>query len=207
VLLRAPVARLETLPPDFTWNVEVNEYLDACPHGATTRGTFFQHVRDRVRESLGEEPASFYDGLQDRSWSAFQSYPLTDFMKVAHRAALLVYPAQSTSEGLRRIGWLSYKSFMATTAGRIVLFALGHRFEDVLHVGPTAYRITLPSSVVRVERLDERRYRYEMRNVHSFVDSYHYGVLEGAFVSFGLTPSITMRRLGRLCDADFDLSW
>jgi uncharacterized protein (TIGR02265 family) len=201
-------AGLQLPQPDFGWSVDLDAYLAACPPGTTTRGTFFQHVSDRVRSSLGPELAlSLAGGVAPQKWIPFQCYPLVDFMKLAHGAATVLYPDCPTAEGLRRIGWLSYESFIATAAGRIVVFALGHRFEDVLNVAATAYRIALPASVVRGERLGERKYRYEMRNVHSFVDSYHYGVFEGMFASFGVKPTIRVQRLGRLCDADFDLSW
>jgi len=193
--------------PDLDWNVNLKAYLEVCPARTTTRGTFFLHVRDRVRQSLREEPASLCDGMAESTWSPFKSYPHTDFKTLAHRAAILLYPDRPTAEGLRRIGWLSYKSLSSTMAGRILLFSLGDRFEDVLSVGPTAYRITLPASVVRLERRGERRFSCELRNVHSFVDSYHYGVLEGLCLAFELEPTIVVRRLARLCDADFDLSW
>jgi uncharacterized protein (TIGR02265 family) len=192
---------------ELGWNVDLEAYLAACPASATTRGTFFEHVCNHVREGLGEAPPALFEGVTQRPWSPFHSYPLSDFMRLAHNAAILLYPDRATAEGLRRIGWLSYKSFMSTMPGRVVLFALGTRFEDVISVAPTAYRIALPASVVRLERVGARRCRFEVRNVHSFVDSYHTGVLEGTCAAFGLQPILNVRRLSRICDADFDLSW
>lgn len=194
-------------PPVFGWEVDLDAYLAACPPEATTRGIFFTHLRDLLRRTLGKEPASLYEGLFQREWLPLQSYPLTEFMRFVYQAARLVHPDRPTSEGLRRMGWLSYESLTATTTGRVVLFGLGNGIHDVIRASPTAYRITLPAAIVRVEQRGERAYRFEMRKVYSFVDSYHYGVLEGGIRSFGVNPTITMRRLRRMCDADFDLIW
>jgi hypothetical protein len=46
-----------------------------------------------------------------------------------------------------------------------------------------------------------------MRSVHSFVDSYHYGVLEGAALALDHPLQVTLRRHARPCDADFEVSW
>jgi uncharacterized protein (TIGR02265 family) len=197
---------------ELRWHVDLDTYLAACPPRATTRGTFFTHLRERVREKLGEVPADLLSGLSQVDWRELRSYPLADFMRLAYRAARLLYPATASSEGLRRVGRLAYPSFASTTTGRIVLFALGHELEDVAKACATAYRVTLPDAVVRVlpvseppsEAASRRRYRVEMRSVYSFVDTYHYGALEGAALALGRNPTVTVRRLGRSCDADFD---
>ncbi len=193
--------------PDFLDEVDLEKYITACPSTATTRGTFFQHVRDHVREALKREPERLYQGIEKRAWLPFQSYPLADFMRLAHNAACLVHPNRPTSDALRRIGRLSFPSFAATMAGRVVLFALGDRIDDVVKVAPTAYRLTLPSAVVSVREVSERRCRYELRSVHSFVDTYHYGVFEGAGLALHHPLDITVRRQARWCDADFEVAW
>jgi uncharacterized protein (TIGR02265 family) len=193
--------------PDFTHEVDFDRYVAACPATATTRGTFFQHVRDHVCQALKREPERLYQGIARRAWLPFHSYPLAEFMRLAHNAARLVHPNRPTSDGLRRIGRLSFPSFAATMAGRVVLFALGDRLSDVVKVVPTAYRLTLPSAVVSVRQIAERRYRYEMRTVHSFVDTYHYGVFEGAGIALRQPLDISVRRHTRSCDADFEIAW
>jgi uncharacterized protein (TIGR02265 family) len=192
---------------DFAFEVDAERYLGACPPGATTRGTFFQHVRDHAREELGCDKEALYSGVSRRSWHAFHLYPLVEFMHLALNAGRLLHPHVPTSEALRRIGRLSFRSFSATMSGRVVLFALGERVEDVIRATPTAYRLTLPASVVRVFPEGDRRYRIEMRSVHSFVDTYHHGVIEGAFNALGHEPTIKVRRAQRISDADFDVAW
>jgi uncharacterized protein (TIGR02265 family) len=203
-----PVALCEGFErPTFLHDVDLERYLAACPGTATTRGTFFEHVREHACQSLQRDPEGLYEGAPRRTWEPFSSYPLAEFMRLAHNAARLVYPDRPTSDGLRRIGQLSFPSFAATTAGRVVLYALGDGMDDVLKVGPTAYRLTLPSAVVNVRQVSERRYRYEMRSVHSFVDTFHYGVFEGVALALKHELHITLRRQSRLCDADFEVAW
>jgi hypothetical protein len=60
---------------------------------------------------------------------------------------------------------------------------------------------------VAAHELDARHWRYEMQGVFSFVDSYHYGVLEGAILAFSRVPDIRLRRLDRSSDAEFDVRW
>jgi uncharacterized protein (TIGR02265 family) len=197
----------EFLEPTWTEDVSLERYLEACPAHAETLGTFFAHVRQHVIDALGALPDEFFEGVSKKSWLPFRSYPLRDFMRVAYAAARLAYPNLSRSDGLRRIGWRSYPSFAATMAGRVVLFALGDELDDVVRASPKAYRLGLPGCSVEVTRVGERHYRYEMRDVHSFVDSYHYGVLEGAILAFKHRPDIRLRRLDRLCDAEFEVRW
>jgi uncharacterized protein (TIGR02265 family) len=207
IVTEATVSRDGFEKPTFVHDVDVERYLAACPAGATTRGTFFQHVRDHVCRSLQRDPDRLYQGVERRGWQPFFSYPLAQFMRLAHNAAGLLYPNRPSSDALRRIGQLSFPSLAATMAGRVVLFALGDRLDDVVLAAPTAYRLTLPSAVVNVRQVSERRYRYEMRSVHSFVDSYHYGVFEGAALALDHPLHITLRRHERLCDADFEVAW
>jgi uncharacterized protein (TIGR02265 family) len=128
-------------------------------------------------------------------------------MRMAHNAAKIVHPELPLSDGLRRIGWRSYPSFAATMAGRVVLFALGDQLEDVVRSAAKAYGIGLPGAAVESRQLGERHWRFAMRDVYSFVDTYHYGVLEGAILAFSHKPDIRLRRLDRSSDAEFEVRW
>jgi uncharacterized protein (TIGR02265 family) len=128
-------------------------------------------------------------------------------MRLAHNGAILAFPRSALSEGLRRMGWMSYPSFAATMAGRVVLFALGETLVDVVRAAPKAYAIGLPGATVTSREIAPQRWRFELRDVYSFVDSYQYGVLEGAVLAFSRKPRVRIRRMARLCDADFDVQW
>jgi uncharacterized protein (TIGR02265 family) len=192
--------------PSFTEDVDLDHFLKRCPATATTRGTFFVHVIDHLRAKLGQIPADI-DPTLVRRRLPFGSYPLTDFMRLAYEAAVRLYPLQSSSEALRRVGWMSYPSFASTMAGRVVLFAFGRTIEDVIRASSKAYGVGLSGAKVRATRIGDRHWVYELRDVHSFVDTYHYGVLEGAVIAHGFRAEIGLRRGSRHCDADFDLHW
>jgi uncharacterized protein (TIGR02265 family) len=193
--------------PTFRANVDLEASLDRCPKWATTKGTFFTYLIDHVRDRLGSEPEGLYEGTKRSRWVPFAGYPLRDFMRLAHNAARLVHPKEPTQEGLRRMGWISYSSFAATMAGRVVLFALGDRLEDVIRTSPKAYALALPGASVEATRLRDGHYRYALRGAYSFVDCYHYGVLEGAVRAFGINATLRLRQLERAGDADFDVQW
>jgi uncharacterized protein (TIGR02265 family) len=193
--------------PDFADDVPLERYLALCPNDALTRGTFFLHVRDQVAKAYGKPPDALFEGVSERRWLPFRTYPLREFMRLAHNGAKLAYPRLALSDGLRRIGWMSYPSFAATMAGRVVLFALGESLEDVVRAAPKAYGIGLPGAKVTSREMGPQHWRFELRDVYSFADSYHYGVLEGTVLAFSRKPEIRMRRLARLSDADFDVRW
>jgi hypothetical protein len=92
-------------------------------------------------------------------------------------------------EAIRLVGRLAYSGFASTMADRVVLFALGEAIDDVISAVPKAYSVTIPDAVVKVTRLEPRRLVFERRNVYCFVDTYHRGVIEGALIAFGSSPS------------------
>jgi uncharacterized protein (TIGR02265 family) len=190
----------------FDHDVDPEPYLRACPPEATTRGTFFQHIYDAGAALSSSDRERLFDGLERRSWFPFKSYPLTEFMRLAYNAARVLHADRSTAEGLRRVGWLSYPSFASTLAGRVVLFALGNHLEDVVRACPAAYRQGLPLARVHVKPLGERHWEFEMWNVHSFVDTYHCGVLEGAIRAFRFRPEVSVEPMSR-CNARFIAKW
>jgi len=214
----APPARPSALPPPktddegfftptFSEEVSLDRSLAGCPADAVTRGTFFLHVRDHVIKELGRAPDALFDGVSRRTWLPFHSYSLREFMRLAHNGARLAYPRLPTSDGLRRTGWMSYPSFAATMAGRVVLFAFGDKLEDIVKAAPKAYGIGLPGATVVSRELGPKHWRFSLRDVYSFVDAYHYGVLEGTVLAFSHRPLIRLRPLGRPSDADFDVRW
>jgi uncharacterized protein (TIGR02265 family) len=190
----------------FDHDVDLEPYLRTCPHDATTRGTFFQHIYDAGTALSPGDRNRLFAGIERRSWFPFKRYPLTEFIQLAYNAAKVLHGERSTAEGLRRVGWLSYPSFASTMAGRVVLFAMGNRLEDVVNACPAAYRQGLPLARVHVKPLGERHWEIEMWNVHSFVDTYHCGVLEGAICAFRFRPEVSVEPRGPH-DARFIAKW
>jgi uncharacterized protein (TIGR02265 family) len=192
----------ESLGPSLGHAVDVERYLKACPLDESTQGTFLQYIRDAVVDRLGSAPAKLFEGLPRDRWLPFLKYPLRELMQLAVNAARILHPKLPISEGLRRVGWFAYPSFAATMAGRVVLFAFGETFADVIRSVPKAYAICVPEAQVTLTLQTERHFRLEFRGVHCFVDTYHRGVIEGAIWCHGFDSSVAVNAGSRLCDAD-----
>lgn len=192
-----------------SWDTEVSAeaLLRVCPAQMKTRGVFFRCLCDEVRKDQGYDPPALFHGISRRQWATFQAYSLHDFIQLAYNAAGLLRSVRSRSDGLRQLGWRACSAFASTMAGRVVLYALGDEFDNVLQVAHTVYEVVLPGSRVRSRRLAPRHWRLEMREVYSFVGHLQFGVLEGAVREHGHQPRIRVRHLSRECDADFDVRW
>ncbi len=198
-------------PPDFGKEVSLEAYLAACPTEATTRGIFFESVQKVVQAELGRIDDAVYAGLEARRWSwvPFKTYPLRDFMRLAHNAARLAFPRLAQGEALRRIGWQCFPTFGATMAGRVALYAFGQQTADLITALPKSYMLALPGSRVTVHSLGKSHARVELRDVYSFAETYHAGIIEGASRARGETrlQVLVAARGSRSCDVDFDLQW
>jgi uncharacterized protein (TIGR02265 family) len=206
----APSSTAVPEPPDFARDVSLDAYLAACPSDATTRGIFFESVQKLVQSELGRIDDALYAGLETRRWSwvQFKTYPLRDFLRLAHNAARMAFPRLPQGEALRRIGWQAYPTFAATMAGRVALFAFGQETGDIVTSLPKSYALALPGSRVSVHRLGANHARVEMRDVYSFAETYQAGVIEGASRTRGETRiQVLVARGSRICDVDFDVQW
>ena len=195
------------VPAVLTQSIDPNLYIRSCPAAATTLGTFFHHVREAVTESTGSLPYRLFTGLTRESWISFRSYQLREFMQLLVNAARILHADQPLGEGLRRLGWLAYPSFASTMAGRVVLFAFGEGLEQMAEALPKAYTLGVPDAHVEVKKLALRHYRVRYSNVHCFVDTYHLGVIEGAFKAQHIVPHLIVRPGKRICDAEVEGYW
>ena len=197
----------ESIRPSLAHRIEVERYLKACPLDETTQGVFLQYIRDEVVKRMGSAPSKLFEGLPRDRWVSFSKYPLRELMHLVVNAARVLHPKQPLAEGIRRIGWFAYPSFVATMAGRVVLFAFGDTVEDIVRSLPRAYSICVPDAEASVKEYNGRHLRVELRGVHCFVDTYHRGVLEGALWYHGFEPSVEVTAGPRLCDADLVADW
>ena len=192
---------------DFDQDVSLAGYLRDCPASATTRGTFFDYVSQLAKRRDGTIDDRVFEGIANRRWVAFKTYPLHNFMRLCHNVSRIAYPSVPMGEALRRCGWLCYPSFAATMAGRVVLFAFGTTLEDVFLAAPRSYALGLPGSWGQVKMLGERHAYVEYRQVYSFASTYHVGVIEGAIKSFGFSPHVRIRTYPQRSDIDLDVRW
>jgi uncharacterized protein (TIGR02265 family) len=187
--------------------IDADRYIKACPLSATTLGTFFHNVRQAVWETTGGVPKSLLTGLSRERWISFRQYELREFMLMLVNAARILHGDVPLAEGLRRLGRLAYPSFASTMAGRVVLFAFGSGLEQMAETLPKAYAIGVPDANIEVTKLATRHYRIRYTNVHCFVDTYHLGVIEGAFIAQRVQPKVVVRPGSRICDAEIEGIW
>jgi uncharacterized protein (TIGR02265 family) len=192
-------------PPVLEQTIDVDFYIRSCPSHAMAPGVFMQDI---IKEVMSKHPGTaerLHEGLTERRFFAFKTYPLRDFMRLAVNASKILYDAP-LSEGLRRLGRLAFPSLSATMAGKVVLFALGNRLEDAFRNAPKAYKLVLPQAEVTVN-VGNGRGRIDLRGVYNFPTTYHYGVFEGTIAGHGFHPRIRILPGSRWCDASFDVEW
>ncbi len=193
--------------PVFDDRIDLDACVRACPASATARGTFFQFVADAVSKAQGSAPQKLYEGVEGRRWISWNSYPLTDFMRLAVNASRLLYPKEPLGQGLRRMGWLAFPSFTATMAGRVVAYAFGDDVDAVLQAIPKAYPVSLSHASAKARRLGNRHWEVGLRDVYNFADTYQLGVIEGVLRAREFTPEVRIRRHLRRCDVDLEVRW
>jgi len=202
------VARIEPIwnPAVLDTSIDVDFYLRSCPTQATVPGVFLQDIVKLVSGRQHGASERLCEGISERRWIAFKTYPLRDFMRLVVNAARILDPKVPLAEGLRRLGRTAFPSLRATMAGRAVLFALGNRLEDAFRNAPKAYRLVLPQAEVVVD-VGDHRGTIELRSVYNFATSYHFGVFEGTIAEHGFQPRIRIQPGGRWCDVTFDVEW
>jgi uncharacterized protein (TIGR02265 family) len=193
-------------PPVLDITVDVDFYLRSCPSHATAPGVFMQDIVKIVTAKHRGATERLHEGITERRFIAFKSYPLRDFMRLAVNACKILHDAVPLSEGLRRLGRTAFPSLRATMAGKVVLFALGNRLEDAFRNAPKAYKLVLPQADVTVN-VGQGRGHIELRGVYNFPTTYHYGVFEGTIAEHGFQPRIRILPGARWCDASFDVEW
>jgi uncharacterized protein (TIGR02265 family) len=193
--------------PAFDAPISLEAHLEECRPDATTLGTFFQYVYNALARCSPEAREAACERLPVRRWIPFKQYPLRDYLPFAYQAARVLHPGVPLGEGLRRVGALSYPSFASTMAGRVVLFAFGERLDDVITAAGKSYRLALPAAQVHQTRVGERHHVFEIRDVPTFLEVFHCGVIEGAIRAHGYEPNVRFRRYSRRSDGDFDIRW
>jgi uncharacterized protein (TIGR02265 family) len=117
-----------------------------------------------------------------------------------------VHAGETLRSGLRLMGRTSYPTFGSTLIGKTIFGGTGHDFGAVLDLASRAYAISLSPGTVAIADRSGHRARIELRDVWSFPESYHVGVLEGACAANGVQGEVRIRVISP-CDADFEVTW
>jgi uncharacterized protein (TIGR02265 family) len=136
------------------------------------------------------------------SYSPLIPYPTSELISVLFECSQLAFPGVPPREALRRLGQRVFTNLRATSAGTFLFAVAGRKATAALGLVNRAYRLfsTNCTAVPRQYPADGT-WVIELRNVWSFVDSYHVGIFEGALAGYGEHPEIRVRTLA-LADAD-----
>jgi len=180
--------------PDWTAAIDLSALLVAIPIDSTVMGLFFQTALAEAK-AKGEVAGR-------GEYSSLTKYPTTELAQVLYQSATLAYPDVPVREALRRIGQKVFPKIRETTAGALLFSVAGNRpFAAVKLIGRAYKLFTSSVSATPAEQADGS-ILVEMRNLWTFADSYHLGIIEGAFISYGSKSEILVRRHS-ICDVDF----
>lgn len=192
--------------PDFRRDLDPTPYLERVPPDALCKGMFFHDVMKAVRRVAPEAEAKLVPHMGRRRYVSFKDYPLVEHMQLTAEAVKLLYPKVPTREGMRRLGWLAYPTFVESMIGRVVFGILGEDLDKIFEVGPRSFEVSLTRGRAVSRKLGERHWRYEMTDIFGYLDAYYVGVIEGPIRHLGHVPDVRVH-LTSLSDGVLDIRW
>jgi len=202
------VETLEFLPPDFQSELDVEFYLARVPQNARCKGMFFRDVLAAIRYGAPLD-RNLDDDLGPHAharYLPFKDYPLRSHMDLTSRAVKLLYPDRTLRQGMRQLGWLAYSAFVQSMVGRIVLGVLGSDLEQIFAAAPKSIELSMTRGRATAERVGERHFRYDFRDIYGYLDSYYVGVVEGPIRHHGFRPDVRLA-LTSPSDGIMDIRW
>jgi uncharacterized protein (TIGR02265 family) len=172
--------------------------ISVIPHSATISGMFFCALVEGAQRRQISLP------FTEARYLPFRFYPLRDFAKLLLLGAEAFHPNLSTREGLRRIGKVAPRAFLASTLGKVTLGAAAGVHEAVAAFGKT-YAVNVKPSNFEVIKQAERSMVLHLE-VPYFLDSHHVGVFEGIMEYAGVRGGVRIASR-RQTSAELLLEW
>jgi uncharacterized protein (TIGR02265 family) len=168
--------------PDWSQAIDFSKRLAAIPPGAMVRGMFLQLVVDAVGAThMAKRPIKRY--------SAFKNYPLREYVELLGFAAEHMR-TKAPAECMRRLGWRVYPNYAKTITGTAIFSVAGHDFHRIIELAPTAYRISLQPSEIRIRKLEPQYAEIELRKLYNVPEFHQVGIWEGAMQTCGVQGQI-----------------
>jgi len=184
--------------PCFEGPLDLPEQIARLPEDASIRGMFLQVMVDAAEKRSGVRP-----GRGD--YIPFKEYPAREGLELCAESASLAYPEVSPREGVRRLGQLMYAAFCESHIGS-VMTSFGGDFEDVLHMVPKVYEVSMNGASAELLELSESRAIVALRGAWVFPDVYQVGCFEGFLEAFQKSGRVLVR-VRSMCDVDLMLEW
>jgi uncharacterized protein (TIGR02265 family) len=143
----------------------------------------------------------------EASYREFGDYPISAAQELLRECTRRLYPSETRVEGLRRIGWIIYPTFLATMVGKVVFASVGNDIREVLRVAGRGFEISLSAGRYQAVRIGERDAYIAVRDFPLYPDSLLVGVIEGAFAHYGYAEAKVEPKVLSMTDVDYQLSW
>jgi uncharacterized protein (TIGR02265 family) len=192
--------------PSFQGDLDHESYLARVPDDALCKGMFFQDILDAARKVSPDAAEQLLAELPRRRYVAFRDYPLREQMVLSAHAVKVLFPGVPSREGMRRLGWMAFPTFMDSMVGRVLFGVLGRDLDRMFEVGPKAFALSLTRGRAKCTRLAHGHWRYEMTDFFDYLDVYYIGVLEGPIRHLGHTPDVRLH-LRSPTEATMDIRW
>jgi uncharacterized protein (TIGR02265 family) len=185
--------------PDFAAPLDVDAHLAIVPAGATTKGVVPQSAMDAVTRA-GLTPPVFHT-------RPFRDVSMKQVLQVKVNCARTLYPDAPLREALRRLGRELFPAFTATLLGRVMYGVFRGDVRSILRLANRSFEITQNTGRVESKVVDAKAVRLLFRNTYSFLDSYHYGVIEGTLAACKVEGSVLFRMLEAPHTGEFHVEW
>jgi uncharacterized protein (TIGR02265 family) len=187
VLITEATPRLQ---PAGSGSVDLAAHIARLPPGATCKGLYFKHTLSRLEREGCTAALRELGPLATRAYTAFGDFSYADYMRLQHRAALAMFPGETTGHALRRLGATVYEAFYRSHVGRVMHGAFGSNFGFVARTAPKGWGVSMNFGSVRAVEMGPRYMRYEFRDMPVFVGTMQAGVCEGAMAICGVTGRV-----------------
>lgn len=181
-------------PDDFRepiWDgpLDVERAIATIPETATLTGTFLAAVADEAK-ARGLKLPSARERYLD-----FKSYPLREHARLMVEAAQAFWPEASIRVGLRKLGRGAPAALVRSLSGRVV-FGSAQGVLEALRAMAKSYAIHMKPGSIEVEEIATGRALAKLRQVYTFIDPHHVGVLEGVMKFSGVKGTVKIRAQG-----------
>jgi uncharacterized protein (TIGR02265 family) len=184
--------------PAWSQPIDFAARLAAVPAHAAVRGMFLQLLIDSSARTVSVKlPAKRYIG--------FKNYPMREYVELLAQAAA-GNRALTAAECVRRLGRGVYPTYEQTITGTAIFGIAGRNFARVIEASPTAYKVSLQPSIVRVRSLGSHHAEVELRQTYNLPDFHQVGIWEGAMQVCGVTGHIKTHVIDYGA-VDFEIDW
>ena len=177
---------------------DVEAFIACVPAHAVVKGMFWNDLHKVARSVGAELPAARH--------TAFNDYPLAEYMRAVAHVARLTQPSEPVLEGIRQLGKRAFVTFSTSLTGRVLLAIAGRDLGATLNLVSEAYKRSLSPGSARLGELREGYAIVELRDIWNYPLAYQVGVFEETMAYFGQRGTVQVRSLSP-CDTDYRLQW